>query len=68
VTDGELLVWATTFSLALENTGDAVTAVHAAANAIAQLRAVAVQKVASGGYVISQIDERDHLDEIVSVP
>jgi len=68
VTDGERLVWATSYSLALQRLGDVVAAVRTATLAITELREVASRRVSGGDYVISQIDERDFVDEIVSAP
>jgi hypothetical protein len=68
MTDGERLVWAASYALALDRVGDSVTAVRAATSAITRLREVAIRRSSDGGYVISQIDERDFIDEIVSAP
>ncbi len=68
MTDGERLVWAASFALALERLGDSVGAARTAAFAVTSLREAATRKAPSGGYVIAQIDERDFLDEIVNVP
>lgn len=67
MTDGERLVWATTFSLLFDRSGDAVTASRAAARAIDQLRA-AQQKLVAGQLTVSTAEEREFLDEIVSAP
>ncbi len=68
MTDGERLVWAASYALALERLGDAVAAVSAATHAIIELRTAATQRTPSGGYAITQIDERDFVDEIVTAP
>lgn len=68
MTDGERLVWATSFSLVFARGGDASEASCAAARAVDQLRAMAQRKLPSGALTGVQIDERDFLDEIVSVP
>ena len=67
MTDGERLVWATTYSLVFDRNGDSTAAVGAAARAIEQLREAALQKSLGGRHPL-QIDEPDYLDEIVSVP
>jgi len=68
VTDGERLVWAASFAIVLERGGDAVVAVRSAARSIEQLREASQQRLPDGTPTIAQIDERDFLDEIVSVP
>ena len=68
MTDGERLVWAASYALVFSSVGDSVAATRAATDAIMQLREAAVRRSANGGFVISQIDERDFLDEIVSAP
>ena len=68
MTDGERLVWASTYALVFDRSGDAVLAARSAAQAVEQLRIAGSQKLPSGGLALSQIDERDFLDEIVSVP
>ena len=68
MTDGERLVWATSYALAFERGGDSVVAVRSATLAIMELRDAAVRRTFGGGPVISQIDERDFVDEIVSAP
>jgi hypothetical protein len=68
MTDGERLVWASSYALALSRLGDPVAAVRAASLAITELREAAIRRVPGGGYVISQIDERDFVDEMVSAP
>ena len=67
MTDGERLVWATTYALLFDRDGDAVPAARAAARAVEQLREAGQRKLSGGQYAL-QIDERDFLDEIVSVP
>ena len=67
MTDGERLVWATTYSLIFDRDGDSVVAARAAARAVEQLREAAMRKQPDGRHLL-QIDERDFLDEIVSVP
>ncbi len=66
MTDGERLVWATTYALVFDRDGDSIHAARAAARAVEQLRDAA-QRVLKGPQAL-QIDERDFLDEIVSVP
>jgi hypothetical protein len=68
MTDGERLVWAASFAIVFDRGGDAVAAVQAAGRAIEQLREAAARRLPSGKLTIPQIDERDFLDEIVSVP
>jgi|HubBroStandDraft_4_1064222.scaffolds.fasta_scaffold978313_2 hypothetical protein len=68
MTDGERLVWATSYSLALENTGDSVVAVRAAANAVAQLREVITRRRPDGNFEIFELEDRSFLDEIVNAP
>lgn len=68
MTDGERLVWATTYALTFDRSGDPVAAVRAAAHAVTQLRAEAVRKLPARELGAEAIDERDFLDEIVSVP
>ncbi len=68
MTDGERLVWAASYALALERVGDSVVAVRSATRAIMELREAATRREPSGGYAISQIDERDFVDEIVTAP
>jgi hypothetical protein len=68
VTDGERLVWAASYAIALDRAGDSVAAVRAATSAITQLREAAIRRASDGSYVISQIDERDFIDEMVSAP
>lgn len=67
MTDGERLVWATSFSIALERTGDSVVAAQAAAAAIEKLREAAVRRSPDGTFMIVGNDAT-FLDEIVSVP
>jgi hypothetical protein len=68
VTDGERLVWASSYALALTRFGDPVAAIRAATLAITELREASMRRVPGGDYVISQIDERDFVDEIVTAP
>ena len=68
MTDGERLVWATSYAIAFDRGGDSIAAAKAAALAIAQLREAAVRRSPDGLFTISEIDERDFLDEIVSAP
>ncbi len=69
MTDGERLVWSASFAIVFDRGGDALAASHAAAHAVAQLRTAAQQRRSPRGELgPSQIDERDFLDEIVSVP
>jgi hypothetical protein len=68
VTDGERLVWAASYSLAFERSGDSVVAVRSATQAITELRAASSRRTSSGDFAISQLDERDFVDEIVCAP
>jgi hypothetical protein len=68
MTDGERLVWAASYALVFERVGDPVVAIRAAASAIAHLRDAAIRRAPDGSFVISQLDERDFVDEIVTVP
>lgn len=68
MTDGERLVWATSYALALERAGDSIAAVRTATSAVTQLREVAVRRVSGGNFAISQVDERDFVDEMVTAP
>ena len=63
MTDGERLVWATTYALVFDRDGDSIGAARSAARAVEQLREAAQRKFPG-----SQIDERDFLDEIVNIP
>jgi hypothetical protein len=68
MTDGERLVWAANYALAFDRVGDSVVAVRSATLAIMHLRETAVRRSPNGSFAISQIDEREFLDEIVSAP
>lgn len=68
MSDGERLVWAATYALVFDRSGDAVLAARSAAFAVENLRAAGQQKLPTGGPALSQLDERDFLDEIVNVP
>jgi len=68
MTDGERLVWAASYAIALDRGSDPVVAARTAALAIAKLREAALRREPDGNYVIAQIDERDFIDEIVSAP
>lgn len=68
MTDGERLVWAASYALAIARVGDAVVAVRDATSAITQLREVAIRRTSDGTLVISHLDERDFVDEIVNAP
>ena len=68
MTDGERLVWAATYALVFDRSGDGVLAARSAACAVENLRLAGQQKLPTGKLALSQIDERDFLDEIVSVP
>ena len=67
MTDGERLVWATTYALVFDRDDDPIVAARAAARAVEQLRDAGQRKLPGGQFAL-QIDERDFLDEIVSVP
>lgn len=66
MTDGERLVWATTFAIVFDRNGDPLAAARSAARAVDQLRVAAQRKLP--GEQRLQLDERDFLDEIVSIP
>ena len=68
MTDGERLVWASSYALAFDRAGDAVVAARAAAHAVEQLREASVRRAPDGNFVICEIDERYFIDEIVSAP
>lgn len=68
MTDGERLVWAVSYALAFELDGDAVAAARVATLAITELRGAAVRREPDGAFVISQIDERDFVDEMTRAP
>jgi hypothetical protein len=68
VTDGERLVWAASYAIAIDRGSDAVVAARTAALAIAKLREAAVRRSPDGHFVIAEIDERHFLDEMVSAP
>lgn len=67
MTDGERLVWATTYALVFDRDGDSISATRAAARAVEHLREAGQRKLPRGEHAL-QIDERDFLDEIVSIP
>ena len=67
MTDGERLVWATTYALVFDRDGDSIGAASAAARAVEQLREAGQRKL-PGGQQVLQIDELDFLDEIVGIP
>lgn len=66
MTDGERLVWATSYALVFDRSGDALDAARAAARAVEKLREEAQRKLSS--VEMAQLNEREFLDEIVSVP
>ena len=66
MTDGERLVWATTYALVFDRSDDSITSARAAARAVEHMREAARRTYASPHPL--QIDERDLLDEIVSAP
>jgi hypothetical protein len=68
MTDGERLVWASSYALVFDRDGDAIVAARTAALAVAQLREALARRAPDGNFVIFRGDERDFLDEIVSVP
>lgn len=71
MTDGERLVWATSYALVFDRSGDAVQASRSAAFAVEELRATAVcKRLGSDRTLTPSIErvERDLLDEIVNVP
>jgi hypothetical protein len=69
MTDGERLVWAARYAIAFDRGGDAIDAVRVATQAVWQLREAATRRIPDGSnYVISEIDERDFVDEIVNAP
>ena len=67
MTDGERLVWSTTYALVFDRDGDSISASRAAARAVEQLREAGQRKLPGGQHALL-LDERDFLDEIVSVP
>jgi hypothetical protein len=74
VTDGERLVWATSYSIAFARGSDAVVASQVAATAVVQLRETAARRrlPVDGPRVddlsLAEVDARLFLDEIVNVP
>jgi hypothetical protein len=74
VTDGERLVWATSYSIAFARASDAIVASQAAAIAVSRLRETAERRGLAIGATPeadlspAEIDERHFLDEIVNVP
>ena len=68
MTDGERLVWAATYALFFESTGDSVASARAASRAVTALREAAVRRTAGGDFVLCGIEERGFIDEIVNVP
>lgn len=67
MTDGERLVWATTYALIFDRDGDPISAVRTASRAVEQLREAAQRKTPGSEHAL-QFDERDFLDEIVNIP
>ena len=65
MTDGERLVWAAAFALAIEHADDGSTAVKVATRTVQKLRAVADAPTTVEHFTV---DERDCLDEIARVP
>jgi len=68
MTDGERLVWAAIYAIALDRGGDSIVAARAAAIAVAQLRETSTRQAPEGSLSSAEIDERDFLDEIVNAP
>ena len=74
MTDGERLVWATSYSIAFARDSNALVASQVAATAVSRLRETAAQRrlaVSSTPEVdlaSAENDERHFLDEIVNVP
>lgn len=68
MTDGERLVWATSYALSLARCGDARVATRAATTAVVQLRETATSRGAATGRSAEELDEHLFLDEIVNVP
>ena len=68
MTDGERLVWASSYAIAYDRGGDSVAAARVAASAITQLREAAFRRSPDGNFVIVAVDERDFLDEMVTAP
>ncbi len=68
MTDGERLVWAASYAVAYDRANDAVFAVRAATRAVVELRDAPTRRFADGSFVISDADEREFLDEMVSAP
>ena len=67
MTDGERLVWATTYALVFDRTGDPIAATGAAARSVEQLREAGQRQLPEAQRIL-QLDERDFLDEIVNIP
>ena len=67
MTDGAHLMVATTYALVFDRGDDSIIAARAEARAVEQLRDAGQRKLPRGQCAL-QIDERDFLDEIVSVP
>jgi len=68
MTDGERLVWATTYALVFDRDGDSIVAVRAATRAVEQLREAAQLRLSGERHALQIDNERDFLDEIVSIP
>ena len=67
VTDGERIVWATSYAIALDRNNDASLASQVASSAIVRLRETAL-RASDGNLTTAEIDERLFIDEIVNVP
>lgn len=67
MTDGERIVWATSYAIALDRNNDASLASQVASSAIVRLRETAL-RASDGNLTTAEIDERLFIDEIVNVP
>jgi len=68
MTDGERLVWAASYAVSFDRGGDSAAASRSAAHAVEQLREASHKRLPDGSFAVAQVDARDFLDEIVSVP
>lgn len=74
MTDGERLVWATSYSIAFSRASDPVVASQVAATAVVELRETAARRrlpvdgPREDDLSSVEVDERLFLDEIVNVP
>lgn len=68
MTDGERLVWSTSYAIAIARGSDAVLASQVAAAVVGQLREAAAKRRLVPSLSSSEVDEQQFLDEIVNVP